>query len=105
MFLLHHVQLSTIYKEELIQKAKASPNYSILFDETLNHCLQDEELDIQTRFRDKETIQVQTRYFDSQFFKRSNADSILSKLLCSTSSLLKKNMLVLSMDGPNTECS
>ena len=103
MFLLHHVQLSTIYKEELIQKAKASPNYSI-FDEALNHCLQDEKLDIQIRFWGKETIQVQTRYFDSQFFKLSNADSILSKLLCSSSSLLKKNMLVLSMDGPNTEC-
>ena len=92
-------------KEELIQKVKASPNYSILFDESLNHCLQDEQLEVQIRFWDKETIQVQICYFDSRFFKRPNADNILSKLLSSTSSLPKKNMLVLSMDGPNTNWS
>ena len=57
--------LAPYYKEELIQKVKASPDYSILFDESLNHCLQDEQLDFQIRFWDKETIQVQTCYFDS----------------------------------------
>ena len=93
------------YKEELIQKVKASPNYSILLDESLNYCLQDEQLDVQIRFWDKETILVQTRYFDSQFFKRPNADNLFSEMLSSTSSLSEKNMLVLSMDGPNTNWS
>ena len=97
--------LAPYYKEELIQKVKASPDYSILFDESLNHCLQDEQLDFQIRFWDKETIQVQTCYFDSWFFKWPNADSILSKLLSSTSSLPEKNMLVLSVDGRNTNWS
>ena len=94
--------LAPYYKEEIIQKVKASPNYSILFNESLNHCLYDEQLDVQIRFWDKETIQVQTRYFDSQFFKRPNAGNILSELLSSTSSLPEKNVLALSMDGPNT---
>ena len=97
--------LALYYKEELIQKIKASPNYSILLDESLSHCLQKEQLeqlDVQIRFWDKETIQIQACYFDSRFFKRPNADNILSKLLSSTSSLPEKNMLVLSMDGSNT---
>ena len=34
--------LAPYYKDELIQKVKASPNYFILFDESLNHCLRDE---------------------------------------------------------------
>ena len=45
--------LAPYYKEELIQKVKASPNYSILFNESLKHCLQDEQLDVQIRFWDK----------------------------------------------------
>ena len=104
--------LAPYYKEELIQKIEASPNYSILFDESLNHCLQDEQLDVHPfnnqmmiRFWDKETIQVETRYFDSRFFKRLNADNILSELLNSISNLPEKNILVLSMDGPNTNWS
>ena len=57
------------------------------------------------RFWDKETIQVETRYFDSRFFKRLNADNILSELLNSISNLPEKNILVLSMDGPNINWS
>ena len=38
--------LAPYHKEELIQKIEASPNYSILFDESLNHRLQDEQLDV-----------------------------------------------------------
>ena len=34
--------LAPYYKDELIQKVKASPNYFILFDESLNHYLRDE---------------------------------------------------------------
>ena len=45
--------LAPYYKEELIQKVKASPNYSILFNESLKHCLQDEQLDVQICFWDK----------------------------------------------------
>ena len=88
-----------------IKKVKASTNYSILFDESLNHCLQDEQLDVPIRFCDKDTIQVQTSYSDSRFFKRPNAENILSELLSSTSSLPEKNMLVLSVNGSKTNWS
>ena len=98
-------RLAPYYIKELIQKVKASPYYSILFDESLNHCLQDEQLDVQIHFWDKVYIQVETRCFDSRFFKWPNADNILSELLSSTSSLLEKNILVFSMDGPNTSWS
>ena len=105
MFLLHHVRLNIVLQRGTNPEVKASPNYSVLFDESWNNCLQDEQLDVQIRFWDKETIQVQTSYFDSRFCKRPNADNILSELLSSTSSLPEKNMLVLSMDGPNTNWS
>ena len=98
--------LEPYYKEEVIQKVKASPNYAILLNESLNHCLQDEQLDVQICFWRKETIQVQTSYFDSRFLIPFDLlFRFLSELLSSTSSLPEKNMLVLSMDGQNTNWS
>ena len=43
-----------------------------------------------------------TRYFDSRFFKRPNADNILEELLKATTNLPTKSLSILSMDGPNT---
>lgn len=37
----------------MLQKVKASPAHSILFDESLNHSLQDEQLDFQIHFWEK----------------------------------------------------
>ena len=81
------------------------PAYSILFDESLNHNPHDEQLDVQFRFWDKETIQVQIRYLDSRFFQPTSADNIVAELPNSTASLPEKKMLVFSMDGPNTNGS
>ena len=78
------------------------PAHSILFDESLNHNPHDEQLDVQFRSWDKETIQVQTRYLDSRFFQPTNADNIVAELPNSTASLPEKKMLVFSIDGPNT---
>ena len=94
--------LAPYYKDELLESVKSSPAHSVLFDESLNHKLQDEQLDIQVRYWDNGKMEVQTRYLDSRFFKRPNADNIVEELLSSTKVLPEKKMLALSMDGPNT---
>ena len=46
----------------------------------MNKVLQNEQLDIQVRFWDENSVQAKTRYFDSQFSLRPNADNLLESL-------------------------
>lgn len=94
--------LAPYFMDTLLQEIKASPSYSILFDESLNHQIQDEQMDVQVRFWNNKVNEVQTRYLDSRFFKRPNADNILNELLKAIERLPNERMLMLSMDGPNT---
>lgn len=94
--------LAPYFKELLIQNIKNSLTYSILFDESLNHHLQEEQMDLQVRYWDEKNVQAQTRYFDSRFFLRPNADNIVEQLLEALKPLIANSMLMLSMDGPNT---
>ena len=45
--------LAPYYKEKMLEKVKVSPAYSIIFYESLNLNLQDEQLDAQTHFWEK----------------------------------------------------
>ena len=62
-------------------------------------------MDISIRFWDDIAGEAVTRYFDSRFFKRPNADNILEELLKATTNLPTKSLSMLSMDGPNTNWS
>ena len=57
-------------------------------------------MDISIRFWDDIAGEAVTRYFNSRFFKRPNADNILEELLKATTNLPTKT--ILSMDEPNT---
>ena len=59
-------------------------------------------MDISIRFWDDIVGEAVTRYFDSRFFKRPNADNILEVRLKTTTNLPTKSLLMLSIDGPNT---
>ena len=59
-------------------------------------------MDVQICFWNENLYEVQTRYLTSRFFKRPNADNILHELLEATDGLPQKSMVMLSMDGPNT---
>ena len=48
--------------------------------------------------------EVKRHYLISRFFKWPNADNILHELLKATDALLQKSIIMLSMDGPNTNC-
>ena len=44
---------------------------------------------------------VKTRYFDSQFLERPNADNLLDSISVSTAKLKEDSFLHLAMDEPN----
>ena len=97
--------LAQYLKELLVKYIKLSPFYLLSFDESLNNKLQEEQMDISIRFWDDIAGEAVTRYFNSRFFKRPNADNILEELLKATTNLPTKSLSMLSMDGPNTNWS
>ena len=60
-------------------------------------------MDIQVRYWDYDIRQVRTRYLDSRFFRRPNADNIKDELILGMKGLSEDKML--SMDGPKTNWS
>ena len=97
--------LAPYFKELLVKDIKLLPFYLLSFDESLNNKLQEGQMDISIWFWDDIAGETVTRYFDSRFFKRPNADNILEELLKATTNLPVKSLSMLSMDGPNTNCS
>ena len=95
-------ELAVYFKETLIESIKSSPSYSVSFDESLNHHLQEEQMNVQVRYWDPETVQTVARYLDSRFFCRLNANKIQEELHEGLKPLDEKAMIMLSMDGPNT---
>ena len=56
--------LAPYFKDKLLLVIKVLPFYSVLFDESMNLVLQEEQMDIHIRFWDSENYLVKTRYFD-----------------------------------------
>ena len=85
----------------LMTQVKASPHYTISFDESLNTKLQECQMDIIVRYWDAESAEVKVRYLDLKFMLRPNEVN-LSKLI--TESICKVDggwkLLQISMDGP-----
>ena len=87
--------LAPYFKKLLVKDIKLSPFYSLSFDESLNNKLQEEQMDISIRFWNDIAGEVVTRYFDSRFFKRPNADNILEEILKATTNLPTKSLSML----------
>ena len=94
--------LAPYFKQELLNSIKASSHFVVSFDESLNRVVQDDQMDIQIRFWNESENVVSTRYLDSRFIKRPNAENLVTELNDSLSEFCLKNMIQLSMDGPNT---
>ena len=62
--------LGPYFKEELIKSIKGSLYFSLLFDESLDRELQEEQMGVHMRFWNDSAGEVQTRYLDPMFFKR-----------------------------------
>ena len=58
-------------------------------------------MDLQERYWDNNERQVRTRKFVSKFLNRPNATNLHSALSASLTNLSEKQLLQISMDGPN----
>ena len=95
-----------LYFEEVVRNEIINaPVFSILFDESMNQILQNEQLDIHIRFWDNSKCMAVTRYFDSRFLRRPNAENIVTELQKSIQKLIAENTTQLSMDRPATNWS
>ena len=68
----------------------------------MNRVLQSEQMDLQIRYWDNEACISKTRYLDSQFVLRPNAENLFASLNNGTECLQDEKMIQLSMDGPST---
>ena len=95
--------LAAYFKEELCENyVKASPYFSLSFDEILNGEIQEEQLDCHFTYWDDNRKEVCSMYFERHFLRRPNAQNILDLLQHSLNELLPQLMIQLSMDGPGT---
>ena len=87
------------FSSMLAAKVRATGEYVVLFDESLNHDLQAKQMDVHVRLWD--AGRVSTRYFTSTFLGHACADTLHGKLSDACSEVGKRGILQLSMDGPN----
>ena len=78
---LINIGLAPYFKDKLLLVIKAFYYQSVLFDETMNSVLQEEQMDVHIRFWDRENYLVKTRYFDSQFTYCANQDNLYQSAL------------------------
>ena len=76
-----------------------------MFDESMNKILQEEQMDLSVRYWDVNTNKVMSKYFNSKFFLRANADNISNGIVEGIGGLQFSKCIHLSMDGPSTNWS
>ncbi|CAM1302006.1 Uncharacterised protein at_DN0499 [Pycnogonum litorale] len=92
--------LAPYFRSLLEEKVKDTDGYVMLFDESLNQHLQKKQLDIHVRFWNGELIQ--TRYYTSAFLGHATAVDLLNVFEDNIENKFSlKNLVQLSMDGPN----
>lgn len=94
--------IAPYFKSLLLSDIQNSPFFSVMFDESLNRVFQEEQMDIQIRYWDETSNVACTRYFDSQFMYRPNANNLFDALTNGLKDFDMNRMIHLSMDGPST---
>ena len=91
--------LAPHFKQLLSDKIKNEDGFVLLFDESLNHKCKTKQMDIHVRLWDGD--HVTTRYYGSQFMGHATATDMVGHFKEATAQLNMRNVLQLSMDGPN----
>ena len=84
--------IAPYFKDLLLEELKSSKCIVVSYDESVNTILEEEQMDIFDSFNETTEL-VETRYFDSTFFKRLNSTNLLQKLIEFLSSLSHLNEL------------
>ena len=87
-------------QDQLRKKLSESSHVVLLFDETHNKHLQEKQLDLYVRFWDNDNL-VRTTYMESCFLGHARATDIMQKLDPVIRRFNLRQILQLSMDGPN----
>ena len=91
--------IAPYFRQLLLAELKETPCFVISFDKSLNHELQKEQMDLVVRYFKKD--KVVCRYLTSTFLGHTHADDLKKKFEEGTQHLDMKNMVQISMDGPN----
>ena len=97
--------LATYFSNELKDKLRQYDNFVICFDESLNKIAQRGQMDVFVRFFDINKNRVLTEYLNSVFLGRATAQDLLDGFIIGIQPLDPKNILQVSMDGPNVNLS
>jgi len=91
--------IAPFFKKKLIDSVKASSQYVVLFDESLNDTIQSKQMDIHVRYWSGDT--VQTRYLVSQFLGHASANDLQNRLFDALEGFHLSSVVQIAMDGPN----
>ena len=95
-------EIAPYFRSLLLQDIQSSPFFSVMLDESLNRIFQEEQMVVQIQYWNNALGLAWTRYFDSQYMLRPNANNLVEALENSLINLNMARMIHLSMDGPNT---
>ena len=93
--------LAPYFHEQLVDMVRSTACYSISFDECMNRISQNEQMDFIIRYWDGNTNKVAVRYLGSEFLGHTTAVNRLTHFKQGISRLDPKQLLQVSMDGPN----
>lgn len=93
--------IAPFYKDELQKSLNNSEFFSVGFDESFNKIAKRQQMDINARYWNIDSKEVETRYVTSAFLGRTRATDLLTSFLESIADLKKDKLLQISMDGPN----
>ncbi len=91
--------LAPYFKKLTLADVSKQSVYVMLFDESLNRYLQSKQLDMHVRLWNGS--EVKTKYIGSEFMGHSSAQDIAEKMNNLLSEIGIKNLVQISMDGPN----
>lgn len=93
--------LAPYFNDQLRSTINSCEHFVLGFDESLNKVAQRQQMDINVRFWNSATEEVNTRYLTSAFFGRTTASDLLKGFREAIYPLSEKKIFQLSMDGPN----
>ena len=96
------VLLHIFIKGNLKDNICDSPFFSVSFDESLNEGMQEQQMDVQIRYWDENSLRAVTRYWASAFQMHGDAETLSTNLSKSLEDVPRSKMHQLGMDGPNT---
>ncbi|KAJ8375217.1 hypothetical protein SKAU_G00057970 [Synaphobranchus kaupii] len=93
--------IAPYFKWLVVREVSRQAGYVMMFNESLNKALQLKQMDLHVRIWDGG--EMKTRYIGSEFLGHATAQDIVERMQNMLSETGMKNLVQLSMDGPNSK--